>query len=438
MPEAPTRQEAEFGCYLLPCPSQFDISTLYDPNLDADIDVTVESSGFVVGDETDTEGASSGTPSAFPVDSLPVDTPAATLQDRANVENTSAQRRNRDKKRKRREQDADREPAARRRIHFLARATLLKSEDYVVRNGRRAKSGYVGIVDRGLDFTFLDGPAARRIRCLLQHQYELLEFDKLPAEYPICDSKGKIFAVVLGWPEGWAHRTEGANRAMERLQAALAGCKAPPNRRGPFAAHAVGYSYGGGQTEPMPFKRTKREKDAIGEFLGDPDVEAVFKYVGGRVTVCLPHRDSPNDAAGVCLDWVLGCFDVQKGGQLVLHEAQKILSLEPGRVILFPSAIITHETIPIAEGEWRSGVTGYAAGGLWRYMAQGFMTRGTWEMTGSEEALRQHDAEGEERWKVGLARFKTLPELIDWWTKVAAAAAARTEPSDVHNADLPL
>lgn len=181
--------------------------------------------------------------------------------------------------------------------------------------------------------------------------------------------------------------------------------------------------------------KTYQSRDSV---LAPPSSHLPFPALtinAGRIMVCFPHRDSPNDATGVCLDWILGCFDVHKGGQLVLHEAQKILALEPGRVMLFPSAIITHKTIPIAEGEWRSGVTGYAAGGLWRYMAQGSMTRGDWEMTGSEEALKQHDAQGEQRWKAGLARFKTLPELIDWWTNAAAAAAARTEPSDVGDPD---
>ncbi|KIO18603.1 hypothetical protein M407DRAFT_83752, partial [Tulasnella calospora MUT 4182] len=131
----------------------------------------------------------------------------------------------------------------------------------------------------------------------------------------------------------------------------------------------------------------------------------------GRTIVCLPHRDSPNTVTGICLDWLLGLYDARRGGQLVLHEPRKILALDPGRVILFPSALLTHETIPIAKGEWRSGMTGYAAGGLWRFIAQGFATRGASEATASPEELEQHDRQGPQRWKVGLDRFKTLPQL---------------------------
>lgn len=145
----------------------------------------------------------------------------------------------------------------------------------------------------------------------------------------------------------------------------------------------------------------------------------------GRVTICYPHRDSPNDAAGICLDWILGAFDARSSGQLVLHEPRKILALEPGRAVLFPSAIITHETIPISEGEWRSGVTGYAAGGLWRYMAQGFVTRAIWEATAAAEEWRVHDAQGSDRWDSKVRRYMTLPQLINRWN----SSAPETEPS---------
>lgn len=135
----------------------------------------------------------------------------------------------------------------------------------------------------------------------------------------------------------------------------------------------------------------------------------------GRYTVCGPHRDSPNDAPGVCLDWIFGMFDHRRGGHLVLHEARKVLSLEPGRALLFPSALITHETIPIAPSEWRSGVTGYAPGGLWRFIAQGYQTRTEWEAQGAVDDQVKHDNEGILRWQAGLNRFMTLAQLEKWW-----------------------
>lgn len=132
-------------------------------------------------------------------------------------------------------------------------------------------------------------------------------------------------------------------------------------------------------------------------------------------TICWPHRDCANDAAGLCLDGILGEFDPTKGGHLVFHEPKRILELGPGRIVLFPSALITHESIPIAADDWRSGVTGYFAGGLSRFIAQGMQTRREWEATGDPEDLREHDERGSERWAAGVARFQTVADLCQHW-----------------------
>ncbi|KIO18606.1 hypothetical protein M407DRAFT_11793 [Tulasnella calospora MUT 4182] len=279
------RSGREYGCFVVPSHKTFDLATLCVGSSDWQEEVTIEPCGFIAGGEVDLDVESSER-LELARDQPTQDVDCMGSGKAKELAESAARLRNRDKKRKRREQeDLNSEQAAKQRLHFLTRATLVKSEDYAVKSGLHAKSGYVGIVDRGLDFAFLDGPAGRRIRCLLRHQYEMLEFDKLPAEYPICDRQGKIFAVVLGWPEGWDSRTEGANRAMERLQEALSGLDPPPNRRGSFAAYAFGYSFGGGQQEPLPFKRSRRESEAIQEFLNDPDVQAVLKYIqGGRIT----------------------------------------------------------------------------------------------------------------------------------------------------------
>ncbi|KAG9017172.1 hypothetical protein FRB90_001476 [Tulasnella sp. 427] len=299
--------------------------------------------------------------------------------------------------------------------------------------------------------------ARNRAKKAKRRGYDLLHFDRKKEDVPFCDNKGRVFALLLGWPVGWEECTARANAAMEQLQADLAGCRCPPNRRGPFAAYAYGYSFGGGQPRPMAFSRTKTESNAIARFLADPDVQAVFKYICGalktwfpkhaeryeqclalyrewgslnppsdlpypaltlnvgRWTICDPHQDSPNDLTGLCLDWILGCFDHNKGGHLILHEARKILSLEPGRVLLFSSALITHETIPIPATEWRSGVTGYAPGGLWCFAAHGMRTKEVWEAQASAEELAEEEGNGIRRWEEGLSRFLTVPQLQQYW-----------------------
>lgn len=73
----------------------------------------------------------------------------------------AALQRNRDKKRKRQEKQEATGEVAKRRVHFLARATLVKSEDYGVEDSWRSKSRYIGVVDWGREFTLLAGPGQR-------------------------------------------------------------------------------------------------------------------------------------------------------------------------------------------------------------------------------------------------------------------------------------
>ncbi|KAG8933831.1 hypothetical protein FRC01_006876 [Tulasnella sp. 417] len=268
------------------------------------------------------------------------------------------------KKRKRRDKiNNDDEEVRTRRVHFLADSKPQHSEAFQLQFSRHAKSGYVGVADRGLDYGFLTGSSSKRLTCLLVQGYDLVELERAKQDTLFCDAQGRIFAVVLAWPTGWERRTAQVNAAMERLQSALKGNSCPLNRRRPFAAYATGYSFGGGRKTPLPFHRTAREQAAIDQFLADSDVQAALKYIrgvmktwflqhvdrydsclnlysdkfslhppsllpfpamtlnSGRNTVCSLHRDSPNDAAGVCLDYILGEFNHRLGGHLVLHEA---------------------------------------------------------------------------------------------------------------------
>lgn len=139
-----------------------------------------------------------------------------------------------------------------------------------------------------------------------------------------------------------------------------------------------------------------------------------FTLNSGPQTVCWPHRDPNNLIYGLCLDWILGNFDPAKGGHLILHEPKLILQLAPGRIALFPSACVTHENLPVADGETRYSVVGYAAGAFWRWIDAGFQTLEDWA-TEDMEAVKLHQQAGEERWGKGCRQFKSLGELIESW-----------------------
>lgn len=67
-------------------------------------------------------------------------------------------------------------------------------------------------------------------------------------DHPICDENGRVFALILGWPDGWEVIWAGVEEAVARLQQALEGLKVPENRRGDFIAYATGFTFGGGPT----------------------------------------------------------------------------------------------------------------------------------------------------------------------------------------------
>lgn len=154
--------------------------------------------------------------------------------------------------------------------------------------------------------------------------------------------------------------------------------------------------------------------------LKKPSAASVFAAMTlnlGPQTTCWPHRDQLNLIFGICLDWVLGRFNPARGGHLILHEARRILQLGPGRIVLFPSAAMTHESTPVADNELRFSVTGYVAGGFWRFVAQRFKLASEWARLFPAEAAK-HKAEGPKRWEDGCRMFKTMEELYAIWSQV--------------------
>jgi hypothetical protein len=138
-----------------------------------------------------------------------------------------------------------------------------------------------------------------------------------------------------------------------------------------------------------------------------PDVPfaAMTLNLGPR-TVTKAHRDSSNYAAGLCLVLALGSFDAVRGGQLILHEAKLIVDLPAGAFVLFPSAMITHENIPLAnKSDTRMSVTAYSAGALWRFADQGYTTLSQCRRA---KTLIKRKAEGRIRWKKACSLFPRI------------------------------
>jgi hypothetical protein len=92
----------------------------------------------------------------------------------------------------------------------------------------------------------------------------------------------------------------------------------------------------------------------------------------GPDAACWDHLDSANYAPGWCAIWGLGPYDPTKGGHLILFDIKKFIQFPPGSLILIPSALMRHGNTAIQAGDKRLGLTQYAAGGLFRWVENGF------------------------------------------------------------------
>ncbi|KAJ7058646.1 hypothetical protein C8F01DRAFT_1085757 [Mycena amicta] len=92
----------------------------------------------------------------------------------------------------------------------------------------------------------------------------------------------------------------------------------------------------------------------------------------GPQTATLPHLDLLNLAWGLCFITALGMFDPLLGGHLVLWDLKLIIEFPPGSTIAIPSALLRHSNTSLQAGEIRYSVTQFSAGGLFRYVENGF------------------------------------------------------------------
>ncbi|KAG8947699.1 hypothetical protein FRC04_010543 [Tulasnella sp. 424] len=254
-------------------------------------------------------------------------------------------------------------------------------------------------------------------------------------------------------------------RNMENRQAS-----APGVPRGEHSWAHWGYSYGGGERRPTSRQQTKQERTWWGHFLDQPayinttqtildswktwapnvlsdytqchqdilerlptldrvhgaDPDSILPFASltanlGPQTVCQAHRDIKNKASGgICGIKTLGPYNWQLGGHIVLHELGLVVEMRPGDIIFFPSAVITHETIPVSPDEKRYSLVWYSAGGLFRWCDADFQSLRNWA-TQDPTAYNAHQEKGETRWTNGWKNFSTLSELVVQSERISAA-----------------
>lgn len=133
---------------------------------------------------------------------------------------------------------------------------------------------------------------------------------------------------------------------------------------------------------------------------------AATNNTNSHSTVAYNHRDYNNGVETFCGVQAGGKFGFGQGGQLVLHELHLIVEFQPGQVVLFPSALITHCNIPLKDGDSRFSITLYSPGGLYRYAAYSFRT---WE------AFKAQDPTGAKAFEDGSKK-----RWEAYWSELAA------------------
>ncbi|KAE9387346.1 hypothetical protein BT96DRAFT_1080389, partial [Gymnopus androsaceus JB14] len=121
-----------------------------------------------------------------------------------------------------------------------------------------------------------------------------------------------------------------------------------------------------------------------------------------------PHVDGSNVPDGWCPVLGVGTYNFRKGGHLVLPNLKLVLEFPPGCVIFLPSALLVHYNTPIQPGETRYSITQYTAGGLFRWVANGFQTQETFLCHASSAEKKKWWADRETRWVQGHQFFPRI------------------------------
>ena len=131
----------------------------------------------------------------------------------------------------------------------------------------------------------------------------------------------------------------------------------------------------------------------------------------GPFTVCFDHTNPRNLPFGWCAITALGNFDFKCSGHLMLWDLHLVIEFPPGSTILIPSASLHHGNTSIQTGKTLYLFMQYTAGGLFRWVEQGFQKTLEWYKGLSKEERSAEGKRGKEHWAKGLGLFSKLSSL---------------------------
>ncbi|KAJ7462182.1 hypothetical protein B0H11DRAFT_1735348, partial [Mycena galericulata] len=277
---------------------------------------------------------------------------------------------------------------------------------------------------------------------------------------PLLDSQRRVIAVLGGTPRddaGWKVVTDGAAALLKERQSRIRLTDEQLHHQrtqDAFPAIPRGVAHGGGRKEPGEVGNNAANTQLTDELLAHEYFQRLaafanilfaiwapllflfyqaqmallaqwkpsmrWNFVGSIFAACTfnfgphavtaPHLDFANLAWGWCAITALGEFDPDVVGHLILRELRMVVRFPPGSTIL-PSALVVHSNVPIQAHEYCALFTQYTAGGLFRWVRNGFKTDVAFELSASREEMAAREAEDAGRWEKGMKMFSIIDEL---------------------------
>ncbi|KAJ3724641.1 hypothetical protein C8R42DRAFT_577592 [Lentinula raphanica] len=251
---------------------------------------------------------------------------------------------------------------------------------------------------------------------------------------------------------GWDDVIEAVDRRLEYIGAhARLNNNQRDHRRGQYATLPTGLGFGGGRTEPGHYANSVHNAKLMEEFLADPAVQLVARFVDAGLRALFPklHRflenllekilvDNPDLTrmfAGCCYGachvnllsactrphqdyfnvlfamycaFSVGSFDHTRGGHLIAWEFGVVTEFPPGTAIFLPSAWVTHANVPIESHERRSSIAFFMSSGLARWYQNGYMSDKSFQELATARQLQAWKEARSKLWETGLEML--LPE----------------------------
>ncbi len=158
--------------------------------------------------------------------------------------------------------------------------------------------------------------------------------------------------------------------------------------------------------------RALHERDPSLQFIFPRSIFPACTFNLGPQAISAFHFDAKNKPNGPIVVTPLGNFDRTKGGHIVFKTLKLIVEFPAGSSALFLSSVIEHANTPIGPNETRMSFTQYAAGGLFRWVANKFQTKESLKKNDPITFARNRQKE-KTAWKESLDRLSTIDSLAE-------------------------